>query len=227
MRYLSAISVAKCYWKLLPDRSVLPLGGSAAIAAVMILLLSVFAAAPAQAEVKCSCPSVAADGEGNSSCSAAESNSRCTIDYNLFAEREQRAADFLNGLDGNLSMQAIPDQGVDVLTRLNDDQLTKQVTLYLSIAAVDQTINQGDSISPASILSSVRFLIDGKRQEIERAFRVPADPLEAHQLITDEDNVVISRGCVEVKTDRLWMMFKAYWSPARALPRCGGRDLRP
>src|SRR5689334_12269066 len=65
------------------------------ISLVAIVIVTLMPPLPARAaNVNCSCPSVAADGIGNTSCSTAESNGRCTIDFNTFgAAREERARD--------------------------------------------------------------------------------------------------------------------------------------
>jgi hypothetical protein len=194
--------------------------------AIVFLSCGFLLPTPASSAVKCSCPSVAADGEGNSSCSAAESNNRCTIDYNLFAERELRAAEFLNK-SGTVTVQARPDQGIDVLSTLNGQEFVAQVALYLSIAAIDQLTSRPETINSDSVVQLINLVINEYQETLLQAFREPASPDASPEVLLSNDNIVISRGCLEIMRDGLWMMFKAYWSPARDIARCGGPDLVP
>ena len=174
----------------------------------------------ASADVKCSCPTIDAEGEGNTSCSASESNNKCTIDYNLFAEREQRAAIMLRSKDISF-LQPPPQLNSLQLGTLQYQQRVDAVILFMSVAASAQ----GQPVSTA-LAELVNRLRDNYSRDIEQAF-LPVPPNRTGRIFRDTQDVVISSGCVETRVSGLWVMFKASWSPFRQAPRCGARDLQP
>ena len=177
-----------------------------------------FGVATANAGVKCTCPTIDAEGEGNTSCSVSESNNKCTIDYNLFAEREARAAQLLAEFNINLALPH-PNLSSASLPSLSSQERVDAVILFLSVAA---------SSEGASISYELMTIIDTLRWQyswlVEQAFGQQGS---STGILVNDHDVVISHGCIEMSVAGLWVMFKASWSHFREAPRCGGNDLRP
>ncbi|WP_425404228.1 hypothetical protein [Hwanghaeella sp.] len=194
------------------------------------------ATAVAMAGVKCSCPSVKADGEGNSSCSASESGDRCTIDYNMFGEREVAAYQALESLGIKASS---PKPGLNTIMALEgaegEGELVEAVLLYLTVAAVDQYNNDAilgrDSTINIKELYAVEKLVQSQKGQIWTAFsRSNAEKFRSMDRSEITNGVVgsqdigsgtLSPGCIEIQAENLWVMFKTFWSPARFFPGCG------
>ena len=196
-----------------------------------LVLANYVMAEPAHAAVKCSCPSIDADGEGNTSCSTSESGGRCTIDYNLFSEREHRAADILGQL---LGMEFPADGNLDTYESLvraeQREEVLEQIQLYLSIAAVDQLISHEETVPIQELLAVLDqlhkyeedIMIAFSAQMFHRFLELEAYELEQPEsfILVDEDDVVIAYGCISVMTHKISVMFKAWSSPTRAIPHC-------
>lgn len=196
-----------------------------------LLLPFLLASTEARSEVKCSCPSIKADGEGNSSCSSNESGGRCTIDYNVFAGREVRAA---QALSDNLGLTVPSRPGLGVQEAFSSversGQIPELVLVYLSVAAVDQSVTHPKSIDLGALGTVAKIVLE-LRSDIAKAFSTEAREqfafVKAEEAASSKDFVVrssssfvISYGCVEVTTDQVSVMFKARWSPYRLAPRC-------
>ncbi|HVQ36383.1 MAG TPA: hypothetical protein VMS31_02555 [Pyrinomonadaceae bacterium] len=184
----------------------------------------------ASGKVQCSCQKIPADGEGNTSCSAAESGSRCTIDFNLFGrESETRAAELLRKYgrrnltqpDPGLS----PSEAVRVLSSRDPQQLVDAVLIYMVVAAGNQSVRVPQSVP----LDGLEELVDAVRSDkltksIEAAFNEEALNQSSKGgafPVHDVGRATVSPGCVEFTTSSgLWMMFKANWSAARLVPTC-------
>ena len=186
---------------------------------------------PALAKVKCSCPSINADGEGNTSCSTSESGGRCSIDYNLFNEREKRAAKLLSKI---LKMQFAAYGELNTFDTLvqaqQNGKILEQVQLYLSIAAVNQFTSYEDTVPIQGLLAVWDHVVKYK-EEVINAFNpesfyehLELDEQQLQQpdsyIIVDDKEVVITFGCMSVVTPDISVMFKAWSSPARAIPFC-------
>lgn len=181
------------------------------------------------ADIKCSCPEIKADGEGNSSCSANESGGRCTIDYNLFADREIRAAGFLKselGLDFTPFADANTEEALWIAEQ--EGFLFDQVFLYLNIAAASQksryseTVPDGNFKNLLELTGEFRSAIlaafnrDTRDKVLKGGVELPSDAF------VRQDYVVISPGCIEAIVDDQWVMFKTSWALTAEEPRCGG-----
>ena len=173
----------------------------------------------AEAGVQCTCPTIDAEGEGSTSCTASESNDKCTIDYNLFGERENRAARFLD-YAGISVTRPDPNMNFAQFVRLSGTQKVDAVIFYLSVAASAQG-QEFDSFFNAM----VHELRQNYQEEIMAAF--DHRHLKSANLLANESDIVISPGCVELRVDGFWVMFKSARSPYREAPRCGGRHLSP
>jgi len=200
----------------------------ASISLILALVLSA-----AEGKIQCSCPKIPADGEGNSSCSTAEVNSRCSIDFNIFGlEAENRAASILAKAAG--TPITIPPQGpstVETLRTLRPEQVVDAVLVYLAVAAGNLVGRDSKYLNEAAF----KALVDSVRKSsssIGQAF----DSSGAAKWvgISDEDLrqrpdysvardgfLLIAPGCVEASLPgNTWVMFKANWSPARVFPQC-------
>jgi hypothetical protein len=54
------------------------------ISLMIVMIILLIGNSQGFARIQCTCQSVNAVGEGNSSCSTAESNGKCTVDFNQF-----------------------------------------------------------------------------------------------------------------------------------------------
>lgn len=197
------------------------------------LILALFASfslpAPSLAEVKCSCPTVSAEGEGNSSCSANESGGRCTIDYNLFGERENLAASYLaERVDGNF----IPRPNMNSTDALQiaraENQVFEQIFVYLFVAAASQAERFSETVPSENAELFLRLLSDF-RDPITFAFSEDARNFsrigigaadQVPEAFVDVGEVVVSPGCVEVNAGDQWVMFKVFWAMSAPFPGC-------
>src|SRR5262245_44701524 len=184
----------------------------------------------AHAKVQCTCPKVPASGEGNTSCSAAESNNKCTVDFNVFFEREARAAQMLTQVGGINVFTPDPSKNVFlVFQETPPPQIRSVVILYLFVAYSGQP-------NPMAQRDDVRRKVEtlqgqSATQLIDQAFNpreINLAPPEASLMERPPVNpptndfgsgVVgrISMGCIEVTTRNIWVMFKAAWSSYRLL----------
>ncbi|MDE2813639.1 MAG: hypothetical protein OXM01_11470 [Gemmatimonadota bacterium] len=191
---------------------------------MLVVFASQILAEPAQATVKCSCLTINADGEGSTSCSTSESGGRCTIDYNLFNEREDRAVEVLGKyLDAEFTSYRELDVREALTHALQREEIVEQVQLYLSIAAVDQFVSHEGTIK-LDYLQDVWQRVNQHMDEVIAAFD-PRGHSEELTLLVDRDDVVITFGCISVETPDIRVMFKTWTSPARAIPHCKGDDL--
>ena len=189
----------------------------------VLTLLAVFASQistePAQATVKCSCSTINADGEGNTSCSTSESGGRCTIDYNLFNEREDRAVEVLREyLDAEFTSYNLLDAPEALGHAREREETVEQVQLYLSIAAVDQFVSHEGTIK-LDYLRDVWQKVNEHKAEVIQAFS-PRSRRDDLILLVDDGDVVITFGCISVETSDMRVMFKIWSSPARYIPYC-------
>jgi hypothetical protein len=199
-------------------------------AATLALILASIAAisnTPARAETQCTCPKVAASGVGNTSCSASESNSKCTVDFNIFFEREARATALLSRAGLQLS---VPDSNLSAsigLAQLKNqpNQLADAILIYLTVALSAQPNANELNQVVQRIASTVRSGTISSR--LVTAF----DPSAGAGLqrsdnpqLDDFDGMRgrIVPGCIELFIGDTWVMFKTNWSPYAATPRCGG-----
>jgi hypothetical protein len=105
----------------------------------------------------CACPRISASGQGNTSCSASEANNKCTIDNNIFYERERRSVEFLSRAD--IGSLRIPDPSVsaaEAFLRLRgrNDELVDAVLIYLMVALSAQP-SAGDLVPTARAIAEV------------------------------------------------------------------------
>jgi hypothetical protein len=181
----------------------------------------------AQAAVKCTCKTILADGEGNTSCSAAESNNRCTVDFNqFFQDRADRAFAMVRDVPGiSATLPSAFENPVVALARAPEK--APVVNVYLMIAAASLQ-SRFPGTFPSSDVRSLLSQVGQQRQRIEEAFstrqmeewgRTPDANVGNFDVSTLGD-VTIAPGCVEVSSGGRWVMFKAAWSPARVVPRC-------
>lgn len=197
------------------------------------LLLSITSAI---AEVHCKCPRIAAQGVGDLSCSASESNSICTVDFNIFGPvREGRASELLSRAFS--SRITVPDPNLDsaeAFTRSGGDAVTDFVLVYLTVGLGDGVAS--DQISTDFAEEALRYLSrvmdKGLREAIQEMFSAQlAASLSSQSDLSPRDfqtrevdagsaRALLSPGCLEVTVGSLWMMFKARWSAARLAPQC-------
>ena len=191
---------------------------------VLVVFTSQILTEPAQAAVKCSCSTINADGEGNTSCSTSESGGRCTIDYNLFYEREDRAVQLLrDNLDADFTSYSWLDAPEALALAFEREEIVEQVQLYLSIATIDQYVSHHETVNLHSI-RDVWQRVQDHRDAVFAAFdpRVRSDSM---RILVDEGDVIITFGCISVETADMRVMFKIWTSPARAIPYCKSHDL--
>lgn len=197
----------------------------------LLLLLAALSVAPeVAAGVKCSCPKVAADGEGNTSCSAAESNGRCAIDFNVFFEREQRAESLLirtlRGVRGYGQLNT-PDpraSAQDALLKAkgSSDRVRDTVLIYLTVAL--SALAEGGGTDAQAAVPEIAEALREQSARVNEAF----DPslsinrqFSPQRLTVGSTSMVIGTGCIEVLTRTgVWVMFKANFSPSASYPRC-------
>jgi hypothetical protein len=186
----------------------------------------------------CTCPKVPASGQGNTSCSASEANNRCTVDYNVFFERERRSVEFLSkaGVD---SIRA-PDpsvSAVETIARLKgrNQELTDAILIYLTVALsaqpsasdlgkVAKTI--ADTVHSQAVSGRIAAAFESSDTvsagSDENLIRQPPNNLTLEGFATaGEVTGRIVPGCVELYVRDVWVMFKVAWSPYRLQPRCG------
>ena len=191
--------------------------------ALIVFFFTLMMMGPTHAEVKCSCPTIKAGGEGNTSCSTSESGGRCTIDYNLFGTRENRAASILQQVLKR-KFTAYSDLNThDALHQAAErNEIPQQVLLYMLVATVDQ-LSSYDNTVPIKSFPEIQTQVEIYSDQIVKAFSLQklsyfAD-LDAQRMsdpthiLLDHNGVVISYGCMSVQTSDL----------DRANPSCDGR----
>jgi hypothetical protein len=203
------------------------------IALLCATLLSVSASAN-----DCACPTVKAYGKGNTSCSASESDGRCTIDYNLFTPAaEQKAAELLGAASSSRIQAPPPGASVQALMELSlggETLLVDAVLVYLMVATADRVLDS-DTADISGAARDVVRIVTPFRAQIANAFsaagtrqwlgtpdeklRGVSPPAEASSF--SDNQLTLAPGCMEVRTTSFWAMFKASWSPMRFTPRCG------
>jgi hypothetical protein len=194
--------------------------------ALIVAAMPVIFSAPAHAATQCACPKVAASGVGNTSCSASETNDRCTVDFNIFFEREARTLAFLS--KAGVGIKA-PDPNLNALLALSlvknePNQLADAIILYLTVALSAQPNASDLTKAVQSIASTVRSPAISSR--LAREF----DP-DVRGVLPSDNNPIenfggtrgrLLPGCIELFADNTWVMFKTSWSPYAGTPRCGG-----
>jgi len=199
-------------------------------AVTLALILSSIAAistTSARAGTQCACPNVPATGVGNTSCSAAESNGHCTVDFNIFFEREARAVSLLSRAGVEVR---VPDPNLgasDGLARLVSEpsQLADAILVYLTVALsalpnaneLTQVVQRIASTVRSGTISSrlVTAFDPSAGVGLPRSDNLPLDNF-------DGTRGRVVRGCIELFSGDTWVIFKTNWSPYSATPRCGG-----
>src|SRR5580704_5368092 len=196
--------------------------------ALAIVSTSILVSIPASAATtQCTCPKVPASGVGNSSCSASESNGKCTVDFNIFAEREARAAALLRRADVQLY---VPDPNRDAIIGLAElksqpNKLVDAIIIYLAVALSAQPNANDLTEVVRTIATTVRSPVISSR--LDTAF----DPSAGFGLARSDNPPLenfggikgrIVQGCIELFIGDTWVMFKTSWSPYASTPRCGG-----
>ncbi len=198
-------------------------------AALALILASIAAISttPARAATECACPKVPASGVGNTSCSASESNGKCTVDFNIFFEREARATALLSKAGVQLR---VPDPSLSAsvgLAQLKNEpnQLADAILIYLTVALSAQPnaneLNQvvqriASTVRSGTISSRLVTAFDPSAGAgLPRSDNPPLDNF-------DGTRGRIVPGCIELFAGDTWVMFKTNWSPYAATPRCGG-----
>jgi hypothetical protein len=202
------------------------------------LIFYLLSASSVFASNDCTCPKVPASGQGNTSCSASEANNRCTVDYNVFFERETRSVQFLSKLGiGSLKPPDPALNSFDAFLRLRgrDQEVTDAVLVYLMVALSAQP--SASDLAPAAkiiadvvrspnlssrIIKAFDYQDTGSAGSDESLLRSPPSNavLEDFAALGSAKGRIVS-GCVEFYVRDVWVMFKAAWSPYRLQPRCG------
>jgi hypothetical protein len=199
---------------------------------VLILAALLFIPTPGVAATQCTCPTIAASGAGNTSCSASERENKCTVDFNVFFEREERAIQLLGSAGVTISSR--PDPTANILQALGQvqgrpEQLADTILLYLMVALSAQP----NAAENSGFIRDVRDAVRSSAPRLARAFDVslrlrtnddlrqsPPDNVSFESFSSGLRGRIVE-GCIELAMDRTWVMFKANWSPYRLMPRCG------
>jgi hypothetical protein len=95
-------------------------------------------------------------------------------------------------------------------------------------------VSHPESISAQQIGELIEYAKENYSDQINAAFvdhfqlYDPLSPApDQIPVLFADSNIVVTPGCVEIRVDELWVMYKAFWSPARASPQCGGSGLMP
>ena len=182
----------------------------------------------ALAMTQCKCESVDAVGEGNSSCSAAESNRKCTIDFNQFGQdAQQRAYSVIRQVEPMFSphLSHRPVEASDVLTRdtRSAKELADTVVLYMAVAVTAQSGNRPSLSYDNGDLRALVALASDKKELFESVFRNESRLFGGRGVGTHSFNTryTYSPGCMDIQLPRgLRVMFKTNWSRAAEMPRC-------
>src|SRR5437763_632892 len=122
-----------------------------------LCVFALFESATASAEVRCSCPRISATGVGSTSCSASESDGRCTIDFNVFGERERPAAELLRRFRPGAFY--LPDPSADSASALVEasqgpgSRLTDAVLVYMLVALAEGGGQSQEAVAKALLNS--------------------------------------------------------------------------
>src|SRR4051794_23155083 len=103
---------------------------------VLTVSLQGMSGGPAWAVTQCTCPKIAASGVGDTSCSASEADNKCTVDFNVFFERENRAVDLLS--KAGVPQIRMPDPTISANVvlqqyRSDPDRLVDAILIYLFV----------------------------------------------------------------------------------------------
>lgn len=201
---------------------------------LLCVILLALTGKPASAATQCTCPKILASGEGNTGCSASEASGRCTVDYNVFSEREKRAIGFLERARVSLNFRPEPEKNIfEVWSQLQGrrtEDTIDTILIYLTVAlsAQENTSNLDGVAQQLSETLKSRSVSEQIVQAFEKPSLDQADdrlrerPPENRSLERlSRVNGRIVRGCVEFYVGDVWVMFKAAWSPYRLMPRCG------
>jgi hypothetical protein len=202
-------------------------------------------AAAADSTVRCTCPTVRADGFGSTACSANESASRCRVEFNQFPDEAVQAAAAALRQSGEtlVPLQRGRDEGTSEfyarLAALDDEARVRAVLVYVGVAAArDEHWDKArvDALVRAVLRDApTRRRVAGAfgREALDAATAGRAPPAGASaadaargdygRYGAARDEVDVAPGCVTVKVGADWYMYKAPWSPARALPQCSAR----
>ena len=187
------------------------------ISALTAFMLSVF---PVYAgTVQCQCPNIKAKGTGDTSCSATESGSNCTIDFNYFNPADEAAAyNALNqGNQDDLSWVGVDAPPLNFARSQNLDHITlvNTILIYTLISGVQHE----DSIPIEDIFSIHSELINNS----ETVFGAFNNTGSSSDFSTSEMNAFILHGCIELvsRNSNYWGMFKTNWSENAPAKQCG------
>jgi hypothetical protein len=204
-------------------------GGNMKMSQMIAIVAILFCAAHGFARTQCTCQTVNAVGEGNSSCSTAESNGKCTVDFNPFpAPVLTRAAAVLSSVDSSFSV-SFTDANRDASFLLNQTrnakQLAETVVLYMAAAATMQTDGNPALSYESSDLSALIAFAKSAPDLFESVFRKESQygrsESGTHRSIA---SYTVAPGCMDIVLPRgLRVMFKAMWSPVAANHRCEDR----
>ena len=201
-------------------------GGNMKLSLMIAMVTLVLGTSQGFARTQCTCQSVNAVGEGNSSCSTAESNGKCTVDFNQFPPVVlNRAADELHSADRTFSANII-DLNRDasfVLRETRDaQQLANTIVLYMAVAVTMQSGGKPVLDYESSDLQALIAFAKEKRNLFVSLFRMPTERGHSESG-TYRSGISFTQapGCMDIMLPGgLRVMFKARWSPAAVYPRC-------
>mgnify|MGYP000073690972 CR=1 FL=1 len=196
--------------------------------------------------VQCTCPTVNAEGTGNSSCSASESGGKCTVDFNHFDQEDKQTAAnvwnrVLNGRNFSPNLDIKSWRDLLELQRKEPDAFISNLMVYLLVAYVGGTQDIRDISRYEKVLRAVNSTLSERHKvDLLRRFsyetyynfanmdlnNIPYYSLtEYSNAITvpvpaRDVSVIIANGCIEVRSQNFWLMYKAWWSPTARFPQC-------
>jgi hypothetical protein len=202
-------------------------------------------AAAADSTVRCTCPTVRADGFGATACSANESAGRCRVEFNQFPDDAVQAAASALRRSGETLVPLLRarDEASPAfysrLAALDEDARARAVLVYIGVAAARD--ERWDKASSDALVAAVLRDAPARRRVAEAFGRAALESGAAGGAAAGaldpqprgagaygspgrpRDEIDTAPGCVAVKAGADWYMYKAPWSPARALPQCSAR----
>ena len=193
--------------------------------AVIVIATAILSNPAFGGSVQCECPSVDAKGTGDTSCSATESGSECTVDFNTFNPKDEQAAfDALSqssqnqtnfvSLEGIAGTRFLTPQSATILASKDNNTLIDLLLIYVLVSAV-----QTDGIIIPNDFEDLQSAMHFQSSNVVSAF---LDGSGGTTFSGGSLTALVRHGCVEVtdNSSDYWGMYKAFWSEFAEAPQC-------
>lgn len=189
-----------------------------------IILLSLACGMASANHVRCTCPNISAQATGSTSCSASESNGKCTVAFNEFDQNLEAAAKRLleiytqrpdirfnrfPAIVGSSEQRGMTQPNAQWLSKQGKNAVVDQIMIYALVTLIQSGNYEGKQWEVAAVHKTLR----DHASRISKIFVAGGTPYW-------DNKVRVKHGCLSFKIGNMWGMYKSSWSSSVENQRC-------